>query len=65
VKSWQTTLAGLAALGGAILLAVAAHFDGDPATTPNWEAIYVAAMAAVGLVFARDNNKSSESVGAK
>jgi hypothetical protein len=63
--SYKTTLAGL----GAILVAagslVQAIFDGDPSTVPNYEATIAAVIAGVGLLFARDNNVSSEVAGAK
>jgi hypothetical protein len=37
----------------------------SPATTANWGAFGASLAAAVGLLFARDNNKTSEDVGAK
>lgn len=43
-------------------------FDGDPKTVANWDIALqdlTLALAALGLIGARDNNKSSEDVGAK
>lgn len=64
-KSWQTTAAGVITALIAILSAVGAIIDGDPATNPNWEMTVAAVTTAIGLILARDNNKTSESVGAK
>lgn len=64
-KSWKTTLAGLGALLAVLGPAINAQFDGKPETVPQWDLVLSAAFAcAVGL-FARDNDKSSEQVGAK
>lgn len=62
--SWKTTLAGIAALVAAITTAIAAQFDSDPATTAEWGIVITAVFAALGLTAARDNDKSSEDVGA-
>ena len=64
--SWKTTACGiLAALAAGITLVAIPVLDGDPATTANWGAFGATLAAAVGLLFARDNNRTSESVGAK
>jgi hypothetical protein len=64
-SSWKTTSAGiLAIIGGLTTIAFALKTDG-PGLTP--EIITTAATAilgGVGLMFARDNNKTSEEVGA-
>lgn len=63
--SWKTTLGGvgaiLAAVGGALNL----MFDGKPETNPDWTIVIAAVTTGIGLIFARDNNKSSEDVNAK
>lgn len=64
-KSWKTTVAGIGTILGAIGYALAAQFDTDPTTLPNWGGVIVAITSGVGLLFARDNDKSSEDVGAK
>lgn len=63
--SWKTTTAGIASIVVAIASCVQAHFDGDPATVPNWEVAVAALVAGLGLIFARDNGVSSEQAGAK
>lgn len=63
--SWQTTVAGWAAFLAALGNAVNAQFDADPTTKPMWGLVVTALLIAVGLNQARDNNKRSESVGAK
>ncbi|GAF78643.1 unnamed protein product, partial [marine sediment metagenome] len=65
MKSWRTTLAGIAAVVAVLSGAVAAQFDADPTTVPNWELVWATLFAALGLAFARDNDKSSEDVGAR
>ena len=64
-QSWKTTAAGIAAIVAAAATAVVALFDADPTTVPDWGAVAAACMAGLGLVFARDNNVSSEAAGAK
>lgn len=65
MKSWKTTLAGIAAAVGAAGTALAAYFDADPNTVPDWGLTIGLISAAVGLFTARDNDKSSEDTGAK
>lgn len=64
MKSWKTTVGGigaiLAAIGGALNLL----FDNNPATNPDWGIVATAVMTGFGLIFARDNNVSSEEAGA-
>jgi len=63
-KSWKTTAAGVGAVLVAVGSALAASFDNDPATVADWGAVIAAVIAGVGLVFARDNNVTSEQAGA-
>lgn len=65
MKSWQTTAAGVAAILAAVAGAVQLLTDGDPSTNPDWNTTVTAIIAGVGLIFARDNNKTSERAGAK
>jgi hypothetical protein len=64
-KSWKTSLAGIAAVGVVLFAALEMQFDNNPLTVPNWGAVVGAMIAGVGLLFARDNDVSSESAGAK
>jgi|SanBayMetagenome_1026888.scaffolds.fasta_scaffold00828_8 hypothetical protein len=63
--SWKTTAAGIGAVLIAVGSALNATFDADPATVADWGAVVAAVIAGVGLLFARDNNVSSEAAGAK
>ena len=64
MKSWKTTLAGIASIVAAVATALSAQFDNDPNTVPNWTVVISLITAGVGLVLARDNDKTSEQVGA-
>ena len=65
MKSWQTSLAGVGAIMAAVGGALKAQFDGDPTTIADWSSVVPAIIAGVCLLFARDNNKTSEQVLAK
>jgi hypothetical protein len=64
-NSWKTSAAGIGAILVALGSALSATFDADPVTVPDWGALVAAIIAGVGLLAARDNDKSSEQVGAK
>lgn len=63
MKSWKTTGAGIGAILVAVGSALTAMFDGDPATVADWGAVVAAVIAGIGLIAARDNDKSSQDVG--
>ena len=65
MNSTNTTMAGILAALAALATAVNYFIDGDPSTQPDWGATISLILVAVGLVKARDNDKSSEDVGAK
>jgi hypothetical protein len=69
MNSWKTTVFGLVAAIGAGILAAMETGTLDPATLPPWLKGMAALASVIGTaclgVFARDNNKSSEDVGAK
>ena len=65
MKSWKTSLTGIAAILTAVGAAIMALMDNDPATVIDVAATAAAVMAGVGLIFARDNNVTSEAAGAK
>lgn len=64
MKSWKTTLAGISGIVGMLATAVSAMLDGNPATVPQWEIVIPAVIGMAGLLFARDNNVTSEQAGA-
>ena len=65
----QGAIVGTAAFMAAILVAVSAALtaftDGDPATTIDFASLLAACIAGVGLICARDGDKTSEAIGAK
>lgn len=67
MKSWKTTILGVAVLLIAVSRGAIALLDGDPSTVLDLQAI-LEALAGLGigggLIAARDNDKSSENVGA-
>ena len=62
-SSWKTTAAGLSAIIASVAGALNLLFDANPNTNPDWTALIAAITAGVGLIAARDNDKSSEDVG--
>ena len=62
--SWKTTAGGVVALLALIFSSAAAMLDDDPETMPDWNSVAVAAVA-VGTLFARDSDVTSEEAGAK
>lgn len=63
--SWKTTAFGILSALGIIATQVSYLLDADPATVFSLEAVF-AALGVIGIgFFARDNNVSSEQVGAK
>lgn len=63
--SKETTFAGLLAFAAILFPELYKSVDPDPLTVTNWNLIVAGFMTMVGLWRARDNNKSSETVGAK
>ena len=64
-KNWKTTVAGLGAIVVALGVAMQAHFDGNPETIVQWEILITAVFAGVGLLYARDGDKSSAQLAEK
>ena len=64
--SWKTTTAGIGMIVTALFTMILQPLtDGDPATVPDYNVAIAAIIAGVGLLYARDNDKTSEEVGAK
>lgn len=64
-KNWKTTGAGIAAILVAVSAALTAFTDGDPATSVDFASLLAAVIAGIGLICARDGDKTSEAIGAK
>lgn len=65
MNSWKTTVCGVLAAVTAIFNGAIAMLDADAATNPDYAVIIATVIAAIGLIAARDNSKSSEDVGVK
>lgn len=65
MKSKETTIAGILAFISLASTQVGFLFDGISTTNPDWGLIIGALFTLIGFIRARDNNKNSESVGAK
>lgn len=65
MKSWKTTTAGICTIVSVVAGIIKAIVDGDPTTNPDWGVAIAAVTTAFGLIFARDNNVTSETAGAK
>jgi hypothetical protein len=60
LKSWKTALLGVATIIGALGTAAVAQLDADPDTVVNTEVLLAAITAGVGLIFARDADKTDK-----
>lgn len=60
MKNWKTTVFGSTGLLMIWMPVIAAAFDADPATVPNWGAAISASLPAIGLLFAKDFNVSGK-----
>jgi hypothetical protein len=63
MNSWKTTMTGVLTIVVAIATAGIAWLKSG--TFPDISPVVVAVTAGVGLILARDNDKTSEQVGAK
>lgn len=63
--SWKTTTLGVLTILAAASNAGIALLDADPATNPEWAVVIAAITAGIGLMTARDHDKSSEDAGIK
>lgn len=62
-SSWKTTILAILLFGDALGHAAMAMLDSDPATVPDWNLVIALAVAAGGLLCARDADKSSQDAG--
>ncbi len=65
MTSPKTSAAALLAVVIAIAATAYSFLDGDPSTMPDWTLVGIAISAAIGFFYSRDNDKTSENVGAK
>lgn len=63
LNSWKTTTVAVLLAVNGILTAVMAMLDADPATNPDWNLVVSLIVAAVGMLLARDADKSSQDAG--
>lgn len=59
-KSWKTTAVAFILAVNATLSAVGALLDSDAATNPDWNLVVALYVAAFGMLFARDADKTSK-----
>ena len=56
--NWKTTIFGAGGLLVTIVTAVSLLLDGDPLTNPDWNLVAIAVTTAIGLLFAKDVDKT-------
>lgn len=59
--SWKTTAAGIAQWLSVVSLQAQKAFDNDATTNIDWNIVMMATFLLVGLLVARDSDKSTES----
>lgn len=64
-KNPMTTAGAICGLIALVAQLGQALLDGNPETVPNWALISTVGPGLLGVLFARDGDKSSEDVGAK
>ena len=65
MKNTKTTLAGIGAILVAVGGALRAAFDGDPTTNLDIAATIAAVTAGIGLIMAKDADKTAASIDPK
>ena len=63
--SYRTTIGGIGALAVLWGEAIKLLADGNAATNPDWNIVIAGTLAAIGLIFARDNSTTSVKAGAE
>lgn len=58
--NWKTTTVAVLAAVTALSNAVSHMLDSDPMTNPDWNLVLATVIAASGLLFAKDSDKTSE-----
>lgn len=65
MKSWKTTALGIVTIALGVLGAFKAYLTGGSIDGTLLTTVAASVVSGFGLIAARDNNKSSEDVGAK
>ena len=63
MQSWKTTIIAFFGVIIAVMNQLTAMWDANPATVADWQSVFPAIIALVGLVFAKDHAKSDPSTG--
>jgi uncharacterized membrane protein len=58
--NWKTSVSGVALFISTLAMQIGYQFDADATTVADWNLVVATFIAMVGLLNARDNNKSSE-----
>ena len=58
--SWKTTLVGVLVFVEALATNLVAALDSNPDTVADWNVVVIAATAMIGLLIAKDGDKSTE-----
>lgn len=58
MRNWKTTAAGILAALAVLFNAISLMFDYDPTTNPDWAVVVPALVASIGLIFAKDFDKT-------
>lgn len=64
-KNWKTTLAGIGVLLASIGMAMQSHFDSNAETVVSWEVLFASVAGGIGLIFAKDGDKSTAQLSKK
>jgi len=64
VRSWKTSVAGILAILAAIVGVLQTGLGEAGWSAVDWNVALAAISVGVGMLFARDNDKNSEAVGA-
>jgi len=60
IVNWKTTIMGIGSLMALWGPALELLFDSDPLTQPDWNLLVAGTISAIGLIYARDKDKSTE-----
>ena len=64
-NSWKTTTVAVLLAIDSVIHAGMNLLDSDPATNPDWNVVIALWIAAFGMLFSRDADKSSQDAGVR